>query len=185
MVSKIIAKHLPGIISILMLTMNLSNGQPTLKGNAKATVLTPPLEWKYTLGGYGARMGRPAEAIHDDIHAKALVLNAGTKKYAIVTLDVLGLPPNIRPMIIEKLAGHGWHEENILLLPSHSHTSLEMFGFMMRCLRRPWHWSQNRLKGLSFCRQPRQTLSPAWPTITSLVIALKAISGASLDRACD
>ena len=82
----------------------------------------------YTLGGYGARMSKPAEGIHDDIRAKVLVLNDGSKKYAIVTMDVLGFPPNIKPMITERLSGLGWRDENILLLPSHAHTSLEMFA---------------------------------------------------------
>ena len=115
-------------VTVLFLAVTFSYGQSALKGNAKETILTPPLEWKYTLGGYGARMSRPAEAIHDDIKAKALVIDDGTKKYVIVTLDILGLPPNVRPMIIEKLAGTGWSEENVLLLPSHSHASLEMFA---------------------------------------------------------
>jgi len=115
-------------LTVLFLTVNLSYGQSALKGNAKETILTPPLEWKYTLGGYGARMSRPAEGIHDDINAKALVLSDGSKKYVIVTMDILGLPPNIRPMIIKKLAGDGWNEENTLFLPSHSHASLEMFA---------------------------------------------------------
>jgi neutral ceramidase len=119
-------------LAILFLTVSLSHGQSALKGNAKETILTPPLEWKFTLGGYGARMSRPAEAIHDDIKAKALVLNDGTKKYVIVTIDILGLPPNIRSMMIEKLAGTGWTEENIFLLPSHSHASLEMFALNNR-----------------------------------------------------
>jgi len=112
--------------------VNLSYGQSALKGNAKEAILTPPLEWKYTLGGYGARMSQPAQAIHDDIKAKALVLSDGRQKYAIVTLDILGLPPNIRPMIIKKLAGTGWTQENVLLLPSHSHSSLEMFALNNR-----------------------------------------------------
>jgi neutral ceramidase len=124
----ITTKYLPEIISILFLTVNSCCGQSALTGNVKEAILTPPLEWKYALGGYGARMNRPAEAIHDDIKAKALVLNDGSKKYVIVTLDILGLPPNIRPMVIKKLAGTGWTKENILLLPSHAHTSLEMFA---------------------------------------------------------
>ena len=115
-------------LTALFLAVSLSNGQPTLKANAKEMILTPPLEWKYALGGYGARMSRPAEAIHDDIKAKALVVDDGDKKYVIVTLDLLGLPPNIRPMIVERLIGSGWNEENVLLLPSHAHTSLEMFA---------------------------------------------------------
>ncbi len=99
-----------------------------IEANVAVTKLTPPLEMGYTLGGYGARMSKPAEGIHDDIWAKALVLSDGGKKYAIITLDILGLPPNVKPQVIEKLNQKGWTEENILLLPSHSHTSLEMFA---------------------------------------------------------
>jgi len=62
------------------------------------------------------------------IWAKALVLNDGDKKYAIITLDILGLPPNVKPQVVEKLNQKEWTEENIMLLPSHSHTSLEMFA---------------------------------------------------------
>jgi len=105
-----------------------SPAQSQLKGNARSIIITPPLEFGYTLGGYGARMSKPAEGIHDDIRAKALVINDGSKKMAIVTMDVLGFPPNIRPMICEKLFDRGWGKENVMLLPSHSHTSLEMFA---------------------------------------------------------
>ncbi len=99
-----------------------------IEANVAVIKLTPPLEMGYTLGGYGARMSKAAEGIHDDIWAKALVLNDKGKKYAIVTLDILGLPPNVKPQVIEKLNQEGWTEENIMFLPSHSHTSLEMFA---------------------------------------------------------
>jgi len=99
-----------------------------IEANVAVIKLTPPLELGYTLGGYGARMSKPAEGIHDDIWAKALVLHDAGKKYAIVTLDILGLPPNVKPQVIEKLNKSGWTEENIMLLPSHSHASLEMFA---------------------------------------------------------
>jgi hypothetical protein len=99
-----------------------------VEANVAVIKLTPPLEMGYTLGGYGARMSKAAEGIHDDIWAKALVLTDGEKKYAIITLDLLGLPPNVKPLIIEKLNGETWTEENIMFLPSHSHTSLEMFA---------------------------------------------------------
>ncbi len=123
-----IFSHFPGILSLLLLVTNSTLGQSALTANAKEMILTPPLEMKYTLGGYGARMSKPANAIHDNIKAKALVISDGSKKYVIITMDILGFPPNIRPMIIEKLNGYGWSKENILLLPSHAHTSLEMFA---------------------------------------------------------
>ena len=97
-----------------------------LLGNVASIDLTPDLNMKFALGGYGSRMSKPAEAVHDRIWAKALVLKEGDKKYAIVTLDVLGLPPNVKPQLLETLAAYGWNMENIMLLPSHSHTSFDM-----------------------------------------------------------
>ncbi len=88
--------------------------------------ITPPIDMKATLGGYGERMSRPASGVHDRLFAKALVVNSADKKFALVTLDALGLPPAVKPAVLEKLAGDGWKEEEILLLPSHSHTSIEM-----------------------------------------------------------
>jgi len=115
------------ILLSLLLTVSVF-AQQGLVTNAHSMIITPPLELGYTLGGYGARMSKPAEGIHDQIKAKALVLKDGNKKFVVVTMDIVGFPPNIRPMIAERLSGSGWNEENILLLPSHSHTSLEMLA---------------------------------------------------------
>ena len=62
---------------LFLLFANTGFAQSSLQGNASETIITPPLEWQYTLGGYGARMSKPAEAIHDHIKAKALVLDDG------------------------------------------------------------------------------------------------------------
>ena len=105
--------------------LNASSNKQLL-GNVASIDLTPDLNMKFALGGYGSRMSKPAEAVHDRIWAKALVLKEGDKKYAIVTLDVLGLPPNVKPQLLETLAAYGWNMENIMLLPSHSHTSFDM-----------------------------------------------------------
>ena len=51
-----------------------------------------------------------------------------TKKFVMVTMDILGFPPNVKQGIVEKIKDAGWNQENILLLPSHAHTSLEMFA---------------------------------------------------------
>ena len=116
------------LLIIALLAFVYPKAEAQLKGNATSIIVTPPLEWKYTLGGYGARMSRPAEGIHDNIMAKALVVADDSKKFVIVTMDMLGFPPNLKPMIIEKLDDPTWSMENVLLLPSHSHTSLEMFA---------------------------------------------------------
>jgi hypothetical protein len=88
--------------------------------------LTPPLSMKAPLGGYGARMNRPAEGVHDRIFAKALVISDGRRKFALVTADMLGFAPPFKPDVVERLAAHGWSAEQVMLLPSHSHTSIDM-----------------------------------------------------------
>src|SRR5665213_3197434 len=97
-----------------------------LKAGVARVDLTPPLDLKAPLGGYGERMNRPAEGVHDRIFAKALVLHDGTNKFALVTVDIVGFPPPVKPALVERLAGNGWSTGQIMLLPSHSHTSIEM-----------------------------------------------------------
>ncbi len=103
-----------------------NNAKDKITANVARVDLTPPLEMKFALGGYGERMNKPAIGVHDKIWAKAVVLKKGNKKYAIITIDILGIPPNVKPQLLKTLSGKGWNEENIMLLPSHSHTSLEM-----------------------------------------------------------
>jgi hypothetical protein len=89
--------------------------------------LTPPLEMKASLGGYGERMSRPATGVHDRVWAKGLVIRDGAGgRHAIVTADVLAFPPGIRESVAEQLASEGWRADDLLLLASHSHTSLDM-----------------------------------------------------------
>ena len=98
----------------------------TISANVSVTDITPPLEMKYTLGGYGERMNKPAEGIHDPIMAKALTLKKGDEKYLIIPMDILGLPSNFKTDLLKRIEKKGWSAENLMLLPSHSHGSLEM-----------------------------------------------------------
>ncbi|MDZ4783849.1 MAG: neutral/alkaline non-lysosomal ceramidase N-terminal domain-containing protein [Planctomycetia bacterium] len=96
-----------------------------LKAGVARVDLTPPLEFHVPLGGYGERMNRPAEGVHDRIFAKALVVTAGQQKFAIVTVDIVGFPPTLKPELLERLSD-GWSAGQVMLLASHSHTSIEM-----------------------------------------------------------
>jgi hypothetical protein len=117
------------ILSACCLVLCLS-GSWSLPAELRAGVarieITPPLEMGATLGGYGERMSKPATGVHDRVFAKALVLAQQEKRFALVALDAVGLPPSFKPALLEKLATSGWTPEQILLLPSHSHTSIEM-----------------------------------------------------------
>lgn len=71
-------------------------------------------------------MNAPAEGVHDRIFGKALVLSDGENKFALVTADMLGFPPPFKQAVLDELQDLGWTNENVMLLPSHSHTSIEM-----------------------------------------------------------
>lgn len=115
------------IISLLLFTgICVISKATNLTANVASIDITPPLEMKYTLGGYGERMNAPAQGIHDRILAKALAFQNEKQKYVIVTLDILGLPSNVKSDLLERISSQGWTKENIMLLPSHSHGSLEM-----------------------------------------------------------
>jgi len=100
---------------------------PVLAGAARVN-LTPPREMKAALGGYGARMSKPAVGVHDAVWAKALVLVQGERRFAVVTADVLAFPPQFKAAVLERLTADSWHGDQVLLLPSHSHTSIDMMA---------------------------------------------------------
>jgi neutral ceramidase len=101
-------------------------------GNVRAGVarvnLTPPLEMKAALGGYGARMSKPALGEHDSVLAKALVLAQDERKFVLVTADVLAFPPGFKAAVMDRLAGSGLSPDQVMLLASHSHTSIDMMA---------------------------------------------------------
>lgn len=88
--------------------------------------LTPPEDLQASLGGYGERMSRPAEGLHDRLFAKALVVGDGSKRFALVTADILAFPPPFKSALVERLSEAGWTADQIMLLPSHSHTAIDM-----------------------------------------------------------
>src|SRR5437899_9092789 len=106
----------------------LALGSPGLQGGVARVNLTPPPEMKAALGGYGERLSKPAEGVHDAVWAKALVLTQGEHKFALVTADALAFPPHFKAAVIERLVPDGWSAEQVLLLPSHSHTSIDLMA---------------------------------------------------------
>jgi neutral ceramidase len=118
-----------GCIFLLHCTVpsRAAEGQSFRAGVARAD-LTPPLEMKAALGGYGARLSKPAIGVHDKVWAKALVMVKGEKRFALVTADVLAFPPQFKAAVIERLTSDGWTADQVMLLPSHTHTSFDMMA---------------------------------------------------------
>lgn len=116
---------LASLLVLLALT-SLRASAAELQAGVARVDLTPPLSMKAPLGGYGKRMNRPAEGVHDRIFAKALIIVDGNRKFAIVTADLLGFAPAFKPALVERLVERGWSSDQIMLLPSHSHAAIDM-----------------------------------------------------------
>jgi hypothetical protein len=84
------------------------------------------------LGGYGARMGKPAEGVHDTIKAKALLLENDGQRVAIVTLDTCTIPRCAVEQSIAKAGIEGISYQNTLMPASHTHGGTEGFSLDVR-----------------------------------------------------
>jgi neutral ceramidase len=116
-------KHAAGnilLVGIILLTCVLgSSAKGQLKGGTAKVDITPPVgAW---LSGYGSR-DKPSEGILDPLYAKALVLDDGKSKIAIVSADLLWVPlemtNDIRQKVQEKL---GIPQQNVMICGTHTH----------------------------------------------------------------
>jgi len=129
--SPLLLSALRRLLPILLLAtvmQALAEEAPILRAGVARVNLTPPLEMKAALGGYGARQSKPALGVHDSVWAKALVLAGGDRKFALVTADVLAFPPQFKAAVMQGLASEGWGADQVMLLPSHTHTSIDMMA---------------------------------------------------------
>ena len=95
-----------------------------IRAGVSKVCITPPVgTWQ---GGYGART-RPAEGVHDDLYARAIVLREGegdslATAVAIVSLDVVGLQRDLADGARRRAADlTGIPAEHIALCCSHTH----------------------------------------------------------------
>lgn len=88
-----------------------------------ATVKITPTELPFFLSGYAART-KPADTVAQDLFAKALALeDAAGKQAVIVTIDLIGIPRDLRDEVAADVrAAHGLDPQALLLNCSHTHS---------------------------------------------------------------
>jgi neutral ceramidase len=100
-----------------------TQAQPAIRAGAAQVVITPPVG--APMAGY--YHARAAEGTLDDLHAYALVLDDGSTKVALVTLDLISttfaLTHEARAQI-EKLTGIPG--ANVMISATHAHTGPEL-----------------------------------------------------------
>ena len=95
----------------------------SLQAGAARVVITPPIG--VPLSGYFAAEGRKETArdIHDDLFARALVLNDGERTIAIVTTDLIGLGDEELAAVREVVQRDaGIAPEQLILACTHTHS---------------------------------------------------------------
>jgi hypothetical protein len=75
------------------------------------------------LAGYGMRKGRTYQSVHDSLWARAFVFDNGVRKAALVTVDLLIVPPALTEALALQLPGTGFTLDQVYLTATHSHHS--------------------------------------------------------------
>jgi hypothetical protein len=78
--------------------------------------------------GYGKRRGKPYLLVHDSIYVRSLVIDNGAERVAIVSADLLIIPPTVTEALESKLASIGFSLDNTYLSATHSHNSIGHWG---------------------------------------------------------
>ncbi|HEX6225857.1 MAG TPA: neutral/alkaline non-lysosomal ceramidase N-terminal domain-containing protein [Chryseolinea sp.] len=74
--------------------------------------------------GYGKRLGKLYKSVHDSIYVRSLVIDNGTRRVAIVSADLLIIPPSVTAVLEMELPEIGFTLDNTYLGATHSHNSI-------------------------------------------------------------
>jgi hypothetical protein len=123
------SKHLWAIVLVVSLASSRTIAAENLRVGAAASVITPPAGTP--MAGY--YFERAAEGVHDELYAKALVLDQGGTRAALVSLDLIstpvGLVDSARKEIerVTRIPGR-----NVMISATHAHTGPVLSGRGLR-----------------------------------------------------
>src|SRR5689334_3120865 len=106
------------IIQFVLLMAGMASGAELKVGSA-AVVITPPIGTP--LAGYYET--RISEGVQDDLYAKAIVLECGGARAAMVSCDLISMPLTVAAearRLIEKETG--LKAEQVMISATHAHT---------------------------------------------------------------
>jgi len=90
-----------------------------LKAGVAKVNITPPVG--ICQAGFSSREGKPSVGIHDDLYAKALVLEKNKTKLALLTMDILGIDEKNK-IRIEEMIYKQTGIKNVFLCATHNHS---------------------------------------------------------------
>src|SRR5262249_10256182 len=122
--------HYVRVLLCLLTVMSLQAGNPvlqaqSLKAGAAASNITPPLG-ENIVGGFSPS---PSTNVHDELHARCLVLDDGKTRLALVVCDLLGIhrlvSDEARRIIGERSKIPASH---VLISATHTHSASSAMG---------------------------------------------------------
>jgi len=114
-----------GACALLATSLTAAPDAARLRAGAATSNITPPIG-AFRVGGF---VPAPSTHIHDELHARCLVLDDGKKKVAIVICDLLGFHRSVgveaRRLVQEAT---GIPAENVLISATHTHSAGSALG---------------------------------------------------------
>ena len=109
-------------------TLVVDTKKPTAKLSVGYAVvnLTPPM--LTSTAGYGNRRGKLYTGVRDSLFVRTMVIGNGVERVAIVSADLLIIPPKVSEALGEELKGTGFNLDNTYLSATHTHNSIGNWG---------------------------------------------------------
>ncbi|MEZ6126451.1 MAG: hypothetical protein R3C49_25285 [Planctomycetaceae bacterium] len=117
------------LLSVVVIALNcgavIADEARQLKAGAATANITPPLG-ELIIGGWNPF---PASHIHDDLHARCIVLDDGRQKVAVVVCDVLGIPREVIDLAKSRIeASLNIPGDSVIVSATHTHSATTTRG---------------------------------------------------------
>lgn len=110
----------------LLTLCTMATAAPLEAGIATGNITPDTSKLHVPLGGYGERMNAAAEGVHDYTLTKAIIFKQGGMKFALVSVDIVGIVRPLRDEVLRRIGGTGITSGNLMMAASHTHASVEM-----------------------------------------------------------
>jgi len=114
--------HYQASLDELAAFSNLPLEGDTLKAGWAQVPIIPTFETP--MAGYGDRAGAMFEGIKDTLWVRAFVFDNGITKAAMLSADLLIIPPELTLLLENQLPDINWNIQNIYLTATHTHGSI-------------------------------------------------------------
>lgn len=113
------------LIFLVSVTTSFAQDKPVLKAGAATSNITPPLGEQIV----GNWKPIPAAHIHDELHARCLVMDDGSTRLGIVICDNVGIPREVFDAAKQKIHDStGFPVANLLMASTHTHSATTARG---------------------------------------------------------